>query len=110
MTIKELLDALVTDPASVPTTFARECALSVVHLWAAPEVVVNYLKTGDPLNPGRGGGPADDEGGMHACSRCGWRGGVGHECRRLERRMRHTPGPWVGERRGGADRRIERGE
>jgi hypothetical protein len=27
--------------------YARACALSVVHLWNAPEVVVKYLKTGD---------------------------------------------------------------
>ena len=27
--------------------FARECALDVIHLWKAPEVVVQYLKTGD---------------------------------------------------------------
>ena len=27
--------------------FARECALDVIHLWNAPEIVVRYLKTGD---------------------------------------------------------------
>jgi hypothetical protein len=27
--------------------FARMCALDVVHLWDAPDVVVEYLKTGD---------------------------------------------------------------
>jgi len=27
--------------------FARMCALDVVHLWDAPEIVVQYLKTGD---------------------------------------------------------------
>ena len=27
--------------------FARRCALDVVHLWDAPDVVVRYLKTGD---------------------------------------------------------------
>lgn len=27
--------------------FARRCALDVVHFWDAPEVVVQYLKTGD---------------------------------------------------------------
>ena len=27
--------------------FARRCALDVIHLWDAPEVVVRYLKTGD---------------------------------------------------------------
>ena len=28
-------------------TFARECALSVIHLWDAPDVVRQYLETGD---------------------------------------------------------------
>jgi hypothetical protein len=27
--------------------WARECALSVIHLWDAPEIVVRWLKTGD---------------------------------------------------------------
>jgi hypothetical protein len=27
--------------------FARQCALSVIHLWNPPEIVVRYLKTGD---------------------------------------------------------------
>jgi hypothetical protein len=27
--------------------FARRCALDVIHLWDAPEVVVTYLKAGD---------------------------------------------------------------
>lgn len=27
--------------------FARKCALDVIHLWDAPEIVVEYLKTGD---------------------------------------------------------------
>ena len=27
--------------------FARSCALEVVHLWNAPEIVIEYLKTGD---------------------------------------------------------------
>jgi len=27
--------------------FARLCALDVVHLWDAPDIVVRYLKTGD---------------------------------------------------------------
>lgn len=27
--------------------FARRCALDVIHLWDAPDVVVRYLKTGD---------------------------------------------------------------
>ena len=27
--------------------FARKCALDVIHLWDAPEIVVRYLKTGD---------------------------------------------------------------
>ena len=28
--------------------FARRCALDVVHLWSAPQVVLDYLHTGDP--------------------------------------------------------------
>ena len=27
--------------------FARQCALDVVHLWDAPDIVIKYLKTGD---------------------------------------------------------------
>lgn len=27
--------------------FARKCALDVIHLWDAPEIVAHYLKTGD---------------------------------------------------------------
>ena len=27
--------------------FARKCALDVIHLWDAPEIVIRYLKTGD---------------------------------------------------------------
>jgi len=27
--------------------FARQCALDVIHLWQAPDVVIQYLKTGD---------------------------------------------------------------
>jgi hypothetical protein len=36
------------DATDLLRSFARECALSVVHLWDAPPVVVEYLKTGDP--------------------------------------------------------------
>jgi hypothetical protein len=35
------------DGSTLLRVFARRCALDVVHLWAAPEVVVQYLKTGD---------------------------------------------------------------
>lgn len=35
------------DATEVLRTFARWCALQVVHLWDAPEVVVEYLRTGD---------------------------------------------------------------
>jgi len=35
------------DATDVLRYFARLCALDVVHLWAAPEVVIQYLKTGD---------------------------------------------------------------
>ena len=30
-------------------TFARQCALDVIHLWDAPDVVRRYLETGDEL-------------------------------------------------------------
>ena len=36
------------DAEEVFGRFARLCALDVIHLWAAPPVVVKYLKTGDP--------------------------------------------------------------
>lgn len=29
-------------------SFARKCALDVVHLWDCPDIVLRYLKTGDP--------------------------------------------------------------
>lgn len=35
------------DAESLLRNFARECALSVIHLWNAPPVVKQYLKTGD---------------------------------------------------------------
>jgi len=35
------------DATEVLRRFARACALDVVHLWDAPEVVVRYLRTGD---------------------------------------------------------------
>ena len=35
------------DAADVLRHFARLCALDVIHLWDAPDVVVRYLKTGD---------------------------------------------------------------
>jgi len=35
------------DATEVLQRFARLCALDVVHLWDAPEVVVRYLRTGD---------------------------------------------------------------
>jgi hypothetical protein len=35
------------DATDVLRLFARKCALDVVHLWHAPEIVVRYLKTGD---------------------------------------------------------------
>lgn len=35
------------DATDLMRQFARECALDVIHLWDAPEIVVNYLKTGD---------------------------------------------------------------
>jgi len=36
------------DATELMVSFARECALSVIHLWDAPEIVIKYLKTGDP--------------------------------------------------------------
>jgi len=35
------------DAVDVLRAFARKCALDVVHLWDAPEIVVRYLQTGD---------------------------------------------------------------
>ena len=35
------------DATELLRTFARSEALSVIHLWNAPDVVVRYLKTGD---------------------------------------------------------------
>jgi len=35
------------DAGEVLREFARECALSVSHLWDAPQIVLDYLKTGD---------------------------------------------------------------
>lgn len=35
------------DATDVLRRFARLCALDVVHLWDAPEVVICYLRTGD---------------------------------------------------------------
>ena len=38
---------VVKNTDAVLRCFARLCALDVVHLWDAPDVVVRYLKTGD---------------------------------------------------------------
>ena len=35
------------DATKILQKFARMCALDVIHLWDAPDVVVRYLKTGD---------------------------------------------------------------
>ena len=35
------------DASEILRKFARLCALDVIHLWDAPDVVVRYLKTGD---------------------------------------------------------------
>ncbi len=35
------------DASEVLQKFARLCALDVIHLWDAPEIVVRYLKTGN---------------------------------------------------------------
>ena len=36
------------DATEVLRSFARKCALDVVHLWKAPPVVKRYLRTGNP--------------------------------------------------------------
>ena len=35
------------DATKILRRFARKCALDVIHLWDAPKVVVEYLKTGN---------------------------------------------------------------
>jgi len=35
------------DISDTLSLFARKCALDVIHLWDAPEIVARYLKTGD---------------------------------------------------------------
>ena len=35
------------DATKILQKFARMCALDVIHLWDAPEIVIRYLKTGD---------------------------------------------------------------
>ena len=35
------------DVSDLLLLFARRCALDVIHLWDAPDVVIRYLKTGD---------------------------------------------------------------
>ena len=35
------------DATDLLLRFARMCALDVIHLWEAPEIVIRYLKTGD---------------------------------------------------------------
>jgi hypothetical protein len=35
------------DATPILRAFARKCAMDVIHLWDAPDVVVRYLKTGD---------------------------------------------------------------
>jgi hypothetical protein len=35
------------DATDLLREFARSCALDVVHLWDAPEIVLDYLRTGD---------------------------------------------------------------
>ena len=37
----------MADATDTLRVFSRWCALDVIHLWDAPEVVVKYLKTGD---------------------------------------------------------------
>ena len=35
------------DATDLLLRFARMCALDVIHLWEAPDIVIRYLKTGD---------------------------------------------------------------
>lgn len=35
------------DGEEILRRFARKCALDVIHMWDAPEIVVRYFKTGD---------------------------------------------------------------
>ena len=35
------------DASTVLRNFARRCAIDVLHLWDAPDIVVRYLNTGD---------------------------------------------------------------
>jgi len=37
----------MVDGTAILQKFARMCALDVIHLWDAPDIVVRYLKTGD---------------------------------------------------------------
>ena len=37
----------IADCTDILRAFARKCALDVLHLWDAPEVVERYLRTGD---------------------------------------------------------------
>jgi len=37
----------MADSTDVLHIFARKCALDVIHLWDAPDVVIEYLKTGN---------------------------------------------------------------
>ena len=38
---------LSIDAEKLMRDFGRKCALDVIHLWDAPQVVIDYLKTGD---------------------------------------------------------------
>lgn len=48
------------DASETLRKFARLCALDVVHLWDAPEIVVRYLKTGDESIRAAAGDAAGD--------------------------------------------------
>jgi len=39
----------IADAEQILREFSRWCALEVVHLWDAPDIVVQYLKTGDEI-------------------------------------------------------------
>ena len=82
------------DATEVLRTFARMCALDVIHLWDAPEIVVRYLKTGDESirdaawdaarDAARAAGMAA---GMAAVKSAAWAAGKDRQNRRLTRML-----------------------
>ena len=54
------------DLEAVMFAFARQCALDVVHLWKAPQVVIDFLSTGDESLRAAAGDAAWDAAGAAA--------------------------------------------